>query len=136
MSSTENNITFFIDEPEDTEPEDTEPSKKNIFDINNLLNSYEKDVFEYEKEYADLTVSKMVNYNLNYTNKELLFICDYYGIAKKLKNTKSNKEKIIETLVFFENDPNNKELILRRKKMWFCINELKNDKFMKKYIMI
>ena len=29
----------------------------------------------------------------------------------------------------------NKEIVLKRKKIWFYINELKKDKLMKKYIL-
>jgi len=33
----------------------------------------------------------MINYNENYTVKELLIICEYYGFAKDLKANKYNK---------------------------------------------
>ena len=42
---------------------------------------------------------------------------------------------IIYFLVDFENDPLNNTIVLQRKKMWHCMNMLKNDKFMKKYII-
>ena len=29
-----------------------------------------------------------IDYKINYTVKELLLICEYYGIAKELKNNK------------------------------------------------
>jgi hypothetical protein len=76
----------------------------------------------------------MINYNENFTVKELLLICEYYGFSKDLKNNKFNKEQIIEYLVSFESDPTNTDIVFRRQNMWCYINELKNDKFMKKFV--
>lgn len=83
----------------------------------------------------DLTVPKMINYHENFTVRELLLICDYYGFAKELKTNKCNKEQIIGILVSFESDLNNSYIVFKRKNMWFFINELKNDKFMKRYLL-
>ena len=77
----------------------------------------------------------MINYNENFTVKELLIICDYYGFAKTLKNSKCNKEQIIEILVSFESDLNNSDIVFKRQNMWFYMSELKNDKFMKKFLL-
>ena len=76
-----------------------------------------------------------MNYNENYNIKELLLICDYYGFAKKLKYYKYKKEEIIKILVTFELNPQNNDIVNKRQNMWFYINELKNDKFMKKYVL-
>ena len=83
----------------------------------------------------DLAVTQMVNYRENFTVKELLLICDYYGFAKEVKNNKCNKEQIIEILVSFESDLNNYEVIFKRQNLWFYMSELKNDKFMKKFLL-
>ena len=83
----------------------------------------------------DLVFPKMINYNINFTVKELLIICDYYGFAKELKNSKCNKEQIIEILVSFESDPINDDIVNKRQTLWFYIGQLKNDKFMKKYVL-
>ena len=83
----------------------------------------------------DLLIPQMINYNENFTVKELLLICEYYGFAKDLKINKFNKEQIIDFLVSFETDPNNSDIVCKRGNMWFYINELKNDKFMKKYVI-
>jgi hypothetical protein len=79
--------------------------------------------------------SEFVNYQLNYTVKQLMLICEYYGFAKQLKTYKSNKNDIINVLVIFENKPENVEFVLRRKLYWSYMAELKEDKFMKKYIL-
>jgi hypothetical protein len=88
------------------------------------------------KHSQDEMMSKMVNYNLNYLAKDLLVICDYYGIGKNLKTAKANKEQIIEALVFFENSPENQEIVSKRNLLWFYMNELKNDRFMRKFIVL
>ena len=84
------------------------------------------------KELFDAMCSE---YKINYTVKELLIICDYYEIAKEIKNNKYNKEEIINALVHFENNPINDEIFMRRQSMWYYIDKLKNDKFMKKYVL-
>jgi hypothetical protein len=38
-------------------------------------------------------------------------------------------------LVDFESNPLNNTIVLRRQEMWRYINILKNDKFMKKYVL-
>jgi len=77
----------------------------------------------------------MLNYDENYTVKKLFLICEYYGFAKELKNNKYNKEQIINWLVMFESDPKNSDIVSKRQNMWFYMNELKNDKFMKKFVL-
>jgi len=101
----------------------------NLNDVDNYnlinYNSYDKGMNEIM--YFD--------YKINYTVKDLLLICEYYGISKEMKTNKCNKEEIIVVLVGFENNPENKDIVLRRQSMWYCINKLKNDKFMKKYVL-
>ena len=67
--------------------------------------------------------------------KELLLICNYYGISKQLKINKCNKDLIVQVLVDFETNYENIDIVSKRKNLWFYMNELKNDKFMKKYLL-
>ncbi len=122
----QDNIFFSLDESKDSE------SESNI-DIDELLNQINND----SAEKSDLMVSQVINYHENYTIKDLLLICDYYGIAKELKTKKNkcNKDIIIHYLVEFESEPNNNDIVFKRQNMWFYISELKNDKFMKKYLL-
>ena len=83
----------------------------------------------------DFAFPKMINYHENFTVKELLLICEYYGIAKDLRVNKCNKEEIIIILVNFENKPINDDIVLKRRNMWYYMSQLKNDKFMKKYVL-
>ena len=123
MSIDEQNIaiTYFMDELENNNSE---------IDIAELL--YEIENTELDDE---MIIPQIINYDENYTVKELLLICEYYGFAKDVKSNKFNKEEIIHFLVEFEKNSNNSDIVFRRQNMWFYINELKNDKFMKKYVL-
>jgi hypothetical protein len=83
----------------------------------------------------DIAFPLMLNYQENFTVKELMLICEYYGFAKNLKTNKYNKEQIIEILVAFECNETNMEIVIKRQNMWHYMNELKNDKFMKKFVI-
>ena len=123
MSNDEQNIaiTYYLNEANE---------ENNDINIEEIL--YEIENTELDDE---LTVPQIINYNENFTVKELLLICEYYGFAKDVKSNKFNKEEIINFLVEFEKNTNNSDIVFRRKNMWFYINELKNDKFMKKYVL-
>jgi hypothetical protein len=102
------------------------------FDINGFLKDFEEKTNSYNES---LYVSNIMNYTDNFTVKELLSICEYYGISKELKANKCKKEMIINILLDFESNPLNSEIVFKRQNMWFYMNELKNDKFMKKFIL-
>ena len=119
------NISFFIDEY-------TNENNNNIsdFNINEILNS------EYIFKDDDNLCANFIHYDINCTVKQLLLICEYYGIAKDLKTNKCNKYDILNTLIIYENNIENNKKVNKRKKLWNNINELKNDKFMKKYVLL
>jgi hypothetical protein len=83
----------------------------------------------------DERISQSLHYKLNYTVKELIRICEYYKIDKFIKQCKQNKDDIISQIVMFETHVDNCDCVARRQSLWFCINELKNDKYMKKYVI-
>lgn len=119
MSNDENviQISYYIDEVVN-EPE---------LNIEELMNQIEQsDIHD---------VPHIINYRENFTVKELLLICEYYGCSKYLKAKKFIKEQIIDYLVSFESDVENADIVFRRQNMWFYINELKNDQFMKKFVL-
>jgi hypothetical protein len=111
-----------------------EGEDNNELDLSNMLNEIYK--CDFTNENNDLIIPQIINYRENFTVKELLLICDYYGIAKELKSNKCNKCEIIEFLVIFESHSINSVIVFKRQKLWFYINELKNDKFMKKYVLL
>lgn len=123
MTTDEPNIklTYFVNEIEEDD---------NDINIDDFLVEIEN------KQLIDeLTFPQIINYTENYTVKELFIICEYYGFSKDLKSNKCNKEEIIQFLVEFERNPNNSDIVFRRQNLWFYINELKNDKIMKKYVL-
>jgi len=116
------NIFFSVEECVDSDE----------LDLTELLNEIGKTDITYDD---DLIIPQIVNYHENYTVKELLLICEYYGVAKELKSNKCNKNEIIQFLVIYESNLMNSDIVFKRQNMWFYINELKNDKFMKKYVL-
>ena len=108
-----------------------------------LYDSSSNDEFEQElddiihniNDSTNSIVTEREHYNINFTIKQLLVICDYYGLSKTLKPNKNNKEYIVNALVLFEKDYANQDIVFRRRNMWYFMAELKNDKFMKKYII-
>ena len=74
-------------------------------------------------------------YDQEYTVKDLLKICSYYGLDKDIRISKCKKQDIIATLVYFESLPENVEIVKKRNRMWAYITELLNDPKMKKFII-
>ena len=72
-----------------------------------------------------------INYSTNYTRKELDRIADYYEISKR----KKRKDDIIQDIVIFEQDPENIEIVFRRKKLWSYMAEIKDDKYLRKFLI-
>jgi hypothetical protein len=122
------NINFFLNDDE------LNDELNNNISLNDILKEINADEGSYLQN-TDNLFHEVVNYNINYTVKQLLQICDYYNILKEVKMTKCNKEEIINTIVLFESNPDNYNISCRRKKLWFYINELKNDRFMKKFVL-
>ena len=70
-------------------------------------------------------------YLKNYTVKSLHQIMEYYELPKK----QLKKHEIVETLLTFETDEKNREVVKKRLRLWANIIELKNHKFFSKYII-
>lgn len=109
-----------------------EPKKENK-NIDNFLNNLKLEEVSSDIDFTmDNYVALELSYNENFTVKELNKICDYYEICRR----KLRKEEIVQEIVLFECDPNNIEIVERRKLLWFYFKEIKSDKFLKKYIII
>jgi len=120
------NIMDQIDEEHaHTQPEDLLDIHDEYIDMSRLMYFMEKDFYGDDELY----------YNQEYTIKDLLKICEYYGIDKNIKTSKCKKQDIISTLVYFENMPENAALVKRRNLMWAYMHELTNDIKMKKYVI-
>ena len=132
MTKKEDNIIFSLDEVSLDKNDDFE------FDMNELLQQFENTADEADADYVlntDLMIPYMMHYSDNFTIKELFLICDYYGISKELKANKCTKDLIVQFLVEFETNPDNNDIVFKRQNMWFYMNELKSDKFMKKFVL-
>jgi len=82
--------------------------------------------------YGDLYFAEVLDYKDNYTKKQLEFICGYYDI----KTRKKKKEDLAEEIVIFEKAEENIDLVQRRKMFWFYIDEISNDSYLSKYLIL
>jgi hypothetical protein len=129
----ENNIIFLT---EDTLLDDNTNNKEKELNINNLLDDFLNTNNTFNNNELNSIISENIwNTNTQYTIKELLKICKYYGIDKYIKGNKCKKQDIIEIISFFENYPENFEIVFQRNKLWTYMNELKTDAKMKQYIL-
>jgi len=118
----EENISFLIDYSETTESEATN-------DKNELENA---NIYADFVDNDDMT-PYILNYQLNFTLRQLTQICEYYNISKPKK---CNKDILIQMIIHFESDNKNEDIVSSRKMMWFYMDQIKNDKYMKKYVVL
>lgn len=152
MSNLNNNdnITFFLQEKDDDKNNEKEIQKmmeeftslsetgfdNDINEFNSWLyydnnNETNMDYFFKKSNFGN----DELFYKKEYTLKDLLKICNYYGLDKDIKTSKCKKQDIISTLVYFESLPENANIVQKRKRMWIYITELLNDKKMKKFVI-
>jgi len=93
---------------------------------NLMFNQFDYDL-SCNLKYDDVTVATNI--------KDLLVICEYYGLAKEIRTNKYNKNDVVHMLFVFERNLNNQQIVAIRRQMWHYMNELKNDKFMKKFVI-
>jgi hypothetical protein len=118
------NIICTIEEKEDETMEDLEE----------MLNDFEN--IEYQYETTEEMYVSMDHYDKNYTVKQLQQICDYYStVGMKMEKGKKKKQDLICEIVLFEENEENIEIVSKRKELWYYIEELKRDTFMKKYVL-
>ena len=115
---------------------DTNISQENMSQ-KNMMNSLSLDDYEYMDYFAikNSYDNPYMYYDKNYTIKELYKICNYYEIAKVIKAAKAKKHDIIETIIVFEELPENFEIVQKRNILWSYITQLLDDPKTKKYIL-
>ena len=86
----------------------------------------ENDFSDYDSAYAQI-----LDYKTNYLKKDLIKIAEYYEITIR----KKTKDKLIEDILSFENNPENCVMVERRQTLWFYLNELMEDNYLRKYII-
>lgn len=79
----------------------------------------------------DCATAVSFDYEMNYTIKQLKHVAGYYGL--KCKNRKVD---IIQDIVLFEMDAANADEVGRRKRLFHYIDVLKNDEYLKSYVII
>ena len=121
-----NNIDYSVKEIEES---DIRIQQNEIIDIvNKKLKKINKTINDNS---FDMLLKMQLFYDESYTKKQLETIAHYYSISTR----KKRKIDIIQDIILFENDPTNHEITNKRKLMWFYLNELNNDRFLKKYII-
>ena len=133
------NISFYISDDDNNTISNS--SMDSLFSFNNgneenkNINIFDYQDIIYNNLATDYQLSKEIDYEMNYTVNQLLLICEYYDLVKEWKLKKCNKQTIIQILVNFENNTDNIEIVSKRKLFWRFMDELKNDKFMKRFII-
>jgi len=136
------NITFFLKEKDVNKTATDDEIRQMMEELNQHINAAELDLNlnpwimndDAEEDINPFFNGALLLYK-EYNIKDLLKICNYYGIEKNVKLLKSKKHQIIHTLIYFESLPENFEIVQKRYRMWACIAELLNDSKMKKYII-
>jgi hypothetical protein len=116
------NITFFLNDEQTDDFLDLNALETELNGMN-LSNIQEDDIF-----------IEMKNYEINFNVKQLMLICEYYEM-KDIRANKLKKQDIIEQIILFETNPENIEVVTRRKELWYYIDELRNDKMMKRFVI-
>jgi hypothetical protein len=116
--------------------DDTDSDVELDLNVTNISHDINDDINDNTIINMDNMYPEIVNYKINFTIKQLMQICEYYGISKNMKLAKANKDEIINNIVLFENNPDNYSIVIKRKLMWYYIEELKSDKFMKKFVLL
>lgn len=130
----ENNIQFFLEETNCNNGDNNEIIHNLMNEFSNLtsktptptpipnMNSWFNDTCR-EIDYTD------------YTIKNLLKICNYYGLDKSVKASKCKKQDIIDTVIYFESLPENAVIVHNRITMWEYMSAIMNDPKMKQYVL-
>ena len=103
---------------------DEKYEQKTKNDEYNDLGGYYEDIDQYET--MDL------NYNTNFTKKQLEQIAEYYEISKR----KKNKQELIVDIILFELNPENEYIAFKRKQLWEYMKEIKADKYLSKFLIL
>ena len=126
----ENNLTYNINE-KINEIHDIVDYDELLEEVNDKYNDIVEDEDDNGDYSADVYMATCLDYDNNFTKKELEKIADYYKISKR----KKRKSELIEEIVLFEMSFENDFIVNRRKLLWFYMDEIKNDEFLHKYII-
>ncbi len=85
-----------------------------------------------ENTFFDEFTALQIHYNENYRKKDLELILGYYKISKR----KKNKMDIVNEISLYELDVNNFDIVNRRKLLWHYIDEIQQDSYMSKFLIL
>lgn len=104
----------------------------NNLNLTSFLTDFEQmDVVTHCEASSDYFLAQMSEYDMNYNLKQLCMIYEYYNLGKV---SKLKKADMIQAIVLFEHEVDNYEIVMRRQQLWHYLEELKADKFMKRFI--
>ena len=128
------NLSFSLVEPSIEEKKYTEVTYDSLVSlVNEQTANLPADEWNVEEGLTlDDYVASEIDYNENYTKKQLELIADYYEISKR----KKKKAELIEEIVIFEKEPTNYDITQRRKTLWFYMEEINNDSFLSKFLIL
>ena len=110
------------------ENNDIDSAPININEIIEMVN----EKYEVNNENMDSYIALEIDYNINYTVDQLKHIMKYYELSVR----KKNKSELIEELVIYELDEDNWGIVSHRKYLWSCLDAIKEDKYLSKYVNI
>lgn len=123
------NITFILEKDEQDDEHQV-----NIDNLMSEFNDIKMSQTIHNQEEMDDMYATITDYDENYTTKQLLQICEYYGLIKEIRIAKGKRLDVIGAIIMFEGNSENGAKAYRRKQLWHYMNELKSDKFMKKFV--
>ncbi len=146
---TNENITFFLEDTFDDNMTPYDPMVNDL--VGQLLQNIDEvsgsvSVSDTDMNCFSTDLSYCINkelycgndelyYDEEYKIKDLMKICKYYGIASSVKASKCKKQDIISTIIYFENTPENYNIVFKRHKMWAYMTELLEDPKMKEFLL-
>tara|TARA_B100000902_G_C27292811_1_gene908182 strand:+ start:1241 stop:1615 length:375 start_codon:yes stop_codon:yes gene_type:complete len=120
-----NNIHYKIYENENLSESENEDVYENNYD--NLINEINLSLN------CDHKLALETDYNTNYNIKQLKQIIEYYNIS--LNKRKSKKQDLIDIIINFELNNDNKNITNKRKQLWFYMKKIKEDDYLNKFII-
>ena len=115
--------------------EKTDVTYEDLVDKVNIESEKKENIYMenmWDDNLANEFMTQQFYYDENYTMKELYHIANYYDISKR----KKKKAELIDDIIAFELDNENCEIVETRKRLWFYLNEIKNDNYLSKFIIL
>ena len=127
------NLTFSLHEDKKNNEKNKNNEKISYEDILNLVTGLEEEQ-EQDEEFGivDEYTTLEIDYNMNFTRKELDRIADYYQISKR----KKNKQEMVVHIILFELNVENTYIVYKRKQLWGYIKEIQEDKYLSKFLIL